>query len=197
MSIRKEAIKENKLERLEAEKGNKNDENYREALENNKKEELYITDCTIDTDLELLIPDSYIPQVAEKIRLYKELDTITKEEDLDKFIADLKDRFGELPPQLVQLTYVVRLRREAIKLGFERIVIKNGITLAYFVNNQVSPYYKSELFTQILTYLNNNPAKFRVKEQNNKLLLRIDKADSIEKVYNLVIQMRFTIFALL
>ncbi|MEG0517353.1 MAG: transcription-repair coupling factor [Bacteroidales bacterium] len=195
--IRKEAVKENKLERMEAEKGYANDEHYKEALEHNKKEELYITDCTIDTDLELLIPDSYIPQVSEKIRLYKELDAITKEADLERFIAELKDRFGELPPQLVQLTYVVRLRREAIKLGFERIVIKNGVALAYFVNNQTSPYYKSELFARILNYLTNNPAQFRVKEQNNKLLLRVENVDSVEKAYNIVIQMIFTIFATL
>lgn len=193
-SIRKEAIKENKLERMEADKGHLNDENYREAIEQNQHEELFITDCTIDTDLELMIPDSYIPQVSEKIRLYKELDTITKESDLEKFMAELKDRFGELPQPLVQLTYVVRLRREAIRLGFERIVIKNGIVLAYFVNNQTSPYYKSELFVKILNYLNNNPQKFRVKEQNNKLLLRIENVSSVEKVYNIIIQMKNGIY---
>lgn len=191
---RKEAIKENKLEIQEASRGQNNEENYREAAQGTKQGEVYLTDCTIDTDLELLIPDSYIPQVSEKIRLYKELDAIIKEEDLTKFTEELKDRFGELPSQLVQLTYVVRLRREAIKLGFERIVIKNGIALAYFVNNQTSPYYRSPLFAGILSYLNNNPVRFSVKEQNQKLLLRVEKIGSMEKMYNLLIQMKEGIF---
>ena len=121
----------------ELEKGEVNSGNYRDTM---KKEEVFITDCSIDTDLELLIPDTYIPQISEKIRLYKELDAITNEGQLDKFIEGFVDRFGQLPEQLLQLTYVVRLRWIAIQLGFERIVIKNGIMLAYFVNNQQSPY---------------------------------------------------------
>ena len=187
---RKEIIRENRLERREAEKGEQNEESYLEAMESSKQEEVYITDCTIDTDLELLIPDSYIPQVSEKIRLYKELDAITKESDLEQFTAELEDRFGALPPQLVQLTYVVRLRREAIRLGFEKIVIKNGIVLAYFVNNQTSPYYKSELFSKILMYLNSHPSRFRVKEQNNKLVLRMENIPGVEKVYTILTQMK-------
>lgn len=155
-----------------------------------KLNEIFITDCSIDTDLELLIPDSYIPQISEKIRLYKELDAITSEEQLKHFIDELRDRFGELPEQLLQLTYVVRLRRLAIKLGFERIVIKSGIMLVYFVNNQKSPYYSSELFSKILTYINNNPQKSRLKEQNNRLLLRVMGVDNMEKAYNIVNQMK-------
>ncbi len=159
-----------------------------------KREEVFITDCSIDTDLELLIPDTYIPQISEKIRLYKELDAMTNEDQLDKFIEGLRDRFGELPVQLEQLTYVVRLRWTAIKLGFERIVIKNGIMLAYFVNNQNSPYYKTELFSNILGYINHNPQRTRIKEQNNKLLLRVMGVESMEMAYNIVSQMKKAVF---
>ncbi len=159
-----------------------------------KREEVFITDCSIDTDLELLIPDTYIPQISEKIRLYKELDAMTNEDQLDKFIEGLRDRFGELPAQLEQLTYVVRLRWAAIKLGFERIVIKNGIMLAYFVNNQNSPYYKTELFSNILGYINHNPQRTRIKEQNNKLLLRVMGVESMEMAYNIVSQMKKAVF---
>ena len=116
----------------------------------------------------------------------KELDTINEESKLQKFIEELKERFGELPEQLMQLTYVVRLRKEAIKLGFERIVIKNGIMLAYFVHNQKSPYYQSDLFASILGYLNGRTKEFRVKEQNNKLMLRVVGVDSMEKAYNII-----------
>ncbi|MBQ3175303.1 MAG: transcription-repair coupling factor [Bacteroidales bacterium] len=175
----------------EMKRGVENSNIYNETL---KEEEIYITDCSIDTDLELLIPDNYIPQISEKIRLYKELDTINEESKLQKFIEELKDRFGELPEQLMQLTYVVRLRKEAIKLGFERIVIKNGIMLAYFVHNQKSPYYQSDLFASILGYLNGRTKEFRVKEQNNKLMLRVVGVDSMEKAYNIVTQMKKAVY---
>ncbi len=175
----------------EMKRGEENSTIFNETL---NEEEIFITDCSIDTDLELLIPDSYIPQISEKIRLYKELDAITEQSRLDKFIEELRDRFGELPEQLMQLTYVVRLRKEAIKLGFERIVIKNGIMLAYFVNNQKSPYYQSQIFASILGYLNGRTKEFRLKEQNNKLMLRVMGVDSMEKAYNIVNQMKKAVY---
>ena len=175
----------------EMKRGERNTSIFNETI---REEEVFITDCSIDTDLELLIPDSYIPQVSEKIRLYKELDAINNEERLKKFIEELRDRFGELPEQLMQLTYVVRLRKEAIKLGFERIVLKNGIMLAYFVNNQRSPYYQSQIFASILGYLNGKPKEFRVKEQNNKLMLRVVGVESMEKAYNIVNQMNKAVY---
>ena len=179
----------------EAKRGVKNEEVYREALQGSKEPESYITDCTIDTDMELLIPDSYISLTSEKIRLYKELDAITTEDALERFTEDLKDRFGELPQQLVQLTYVVRLRREAIKLGFERIVLKNNMMLVYFVSNQQSPYYSTPTFAAILNYINSMPKNMSVTEQNKKLLLKIKGIDTIEKGYNIVFKMKMSIFA--
>ncbi|HNY24650.1 MAG TPA: transcription-repair coupling factor, partial [Bacteroidales bacterium] len=123
-------------------------------------EKEYISDCTIETDLEVMIPDDYISQVPEKIRLYKELDNMREEDQLQRFFAGLEDRFGPVPDPLKQLGYVVRLRRIAIKLGFERIVLKNGIMLAYFINNPQSSYYKSTLFAEILNYISSNPRHF-------------------------------------
>ncbi|MBQ5828193.1 MAG: transcription-repair coupling factor, partial [Bacteroidales bacterium] len=191
----KEEIDERKAIIKEAKKGVKNEELYKEALKGSKEPEKYITDCTIDTDMELLIPDSYISLTSEKIRLYKELDTITTEEGLVKFADDLKDRFGELPPQLVQLMYVVRLRREAILMGFERIVMKNSVMLVYFVSNQQSPYYSTPVFANILNYINSQPKNMQVTEQNKKLLLKIRGIDTIEKGYNVVFNMKMSIFA--
>ena len=167
-----------------------------QAIENPEEAEAeysdtnYITDCSIDTDLELLIPDTYIPQISEKIRLYKELDAITNEEDLKKFTDELIDRFGELPKQLYELTFIVRVRQIAIELGFERIVMKNGVVLAYFVSDQKSSYYSSPLFAGVLNYLNSSPGKFIVKEQNHKLLLRVEGIKSVEKLYNLLNKMK-------
>ena len=179
----------------EAKKGVKNEEMFNLALKGSREPETFITDCTIDTDMELLIPDSYISLTSEKIRLYKELDSIATEEGLVKFTEDLKDRFGELPPQLLQLTYVVRLRWEAIKLGFERIVLKNNIMFVYFVGNQQSPYYSTPVFASILNYINSSPKNMAVTEQNRKLLLKIKGVDTIEKGYNIVFKMKMSIFA--
>ncbi len=164
---------------------------------NNKEENYqYITECTIDTDQELLIPDSYIPQTSEKIRLYKELDAMSKEEDIVKFTNDLTDRFGEIPEQFRQLTYIVRLRREAIILGFERLKIKNGIMIIHFVNNQQSAYYKSPIFAQILKYISQNPKLFgNLRESNNRLVVSVRGITSIEIAYNIVYTMKISIFA--
>ena len=179
----------------EAKKGEKNEQMFQQAVHSNEQIQEYITDCTIDTDMELLIPDSYISITSEKIRLYKELDAITDAEKLDKFIEELKDRFGELPPQLLQLTYVVRLRWEAIKLGFEKIVMKNNMMLVYFIFNQQSPYYSSPVFAKILGYINSSPSNMSVSEQNRKLVLKIKGVNTIEKGYSIVDKMKMSIFA--
>lgn len=156
----------------------------------------FITECTIDTDHELLIPDSYIPQTAEKIRLYKELDAMSREEDIIRFTDDLIDRFGAMPEQLRQLTYIVRLRREAIELGFERLKIKNGIMIIHFVYNQQSPYYKSPIFAQILKYIGENPKIFgNLRESNNRLVVSVRGVTNIEIAYNVVFKMKISIFA--
>jgi transcription-repair coupling factor (superfamily II helicase) len=146
----------------------------------------YITDCSIDTDLELLIPDSYVSQTAEKIRLYKELDTITTDDELNKFKEALVDRFGPLPEQLEQLTFIVKLRQVAIKLGFEKIVLKNGIMLIYFIGDQRSQYYMSELFSNILNKLNSNPSLYSLKQQNKRLYLRISNVYNVEKACKII-----------
>lgn len=144
----------------------------------------FLTDCSIDTDLEVLIPDDYISQVPEKIRLYKELDSIKDEEQLKRFFDSLQDRFGPVPESLRQLGYVVRLRRLAVKLGFERIVLKNGIMLAYFIHNQQSAYYKTSQFSDILDYISKHPMYFQVKEQGDKLFVRVEHVVSVETAYN-------------
>lgn len=180
---------------MEIKQDSSNEELFQEAMQGSREPEKYVTDCTIDTDMELLIPDSYISLISEKIRLYKELDTITSEEALVKFTDDLRDRFGELPDQLVQLTYVVRLRWEALELGFERIVMKNNMMLVYFVGNQQSPYYSSPLFAGILNYINSSYSNMQVSEHNKKLILKIKYIDTIEKGYNVVFKMKMSIFA--
>ncbi|MFA6333967.1 MAG: transcription-repair coupling factor [Bacteroidales bacterium] len=161
-----------------------------DIAERGAKEYEYISDCIIDTDLEILIPDDYIGITAEKIRLYKELDAINEEKELQQFIDAMVDRFGPIPEQVKQLAYTVRLRRLAVELGFEKIVLKNGIMLAYFVSNQLSSYYKSEHFAKILEFLQKQAKRFRLKEQNDKLYITVNSVDSVERAYKIFLEMK-------
>jgi transcription-repair coupling factor (superfamily II helicase) len=150
------------------------------------EDEKYISDCTIDTDMEILIPDDYVNNVAEKMRLYKELDNLTDEAALRNFIESLIDRFGALPPQVNELCNIVRLRWLAIALGFEKMVLKNKLMIAYFVSNQLSLYYRSPVFTTVLDYIQANPRQFKVKEQNEKLILSVTNVTTVEQAIELL-----------
>lgn len=151
----------------------------------------YITDCQVDTDMQLLIPDSYINITAEKIRLYKELDSISDDATLDKFVAELTDRFGPIPDEINQLCFVVRLRKLAISLGIEKIVLKNDKILVYFVFNQSSKYYQSEIFAHIMQYINTKSIdRYKVKNVDGKFYLVIQDVKTIEGAYNLISKMK-------
>ncbi|MDR0668260.1 MAG: transcription-repair coupling factor [Prevotellaceae bacterium] len=128
-------------------------------------------DCAIDTDMEILIPDSYVSQTSEKLRLYKALDSIESEAQLQTIIDELTDRFGALPPEVEQLCQIVRLRRIAIRLGVEKIVLKNRLMILYFISNPLSNYYRSSVFARVLQYVQQRPELFAVKEQNEKLMM--------------------------
>ncbi len=158
--------------------------------EGHRESEEYVSDCTIDTDLEILIPDHYVSVIAEKIRLYKELDAIKAPGELEKFVQGLEDRFGSLPAEAVQLTYIVRLRWLAIELGFEKIILKNGLLIAYFVSNQMSAYYSSGKFASILTYLQQQRKRFRIKEQKEKLYITVENVTSVEQAFNIFLEMK-------
>ncbi|MDR0687236.1 MAG: transcription-repair coupling factor, partial [Prevotellaceae bacterium] len=130
-----------------------------------------LPDCAIETDMELLIPDSYVNNMAEKIRLYRELDNLQSEAEIAAFHARMTDRFGAMPPPAGELLNVVRLRQAAVLLGFEKIILKNSLMVAYFVGNQLSPYYKSAIFETIMQRIAQKPLQLKIKEQNGKLSL--------------------------
>ena len=146
----------------------------------------YVQDCQIDTDLELLFPDSYISNISERIKLYRELDNIETEAKLSEFESHLVDRFGPLPEPSLELLKVVRLRRLAMSLGFEKMVLKNRKLLIYFISDQTSNYYQSPVFSKILTFVQKQPKRFHMKEGNNKLILTISHIDSLQKVEELL-----------
>jgi transcription-repair coupling factor (superfamily II helicase) len=142
-------------------------------------EPVFVEDCQIDTDLELLFPEEYISNISERMNLYRELDQIQRQEDLYMFEKGLIDRFGPLPGPSQDLLQVVNLRQLANRLGFEKIVLKNGKMIGYFVSNQDSPLYKSKVFTRILSFVQKKPRLFRMKEQNNKLTLACEPIHSV------------------
>jgi len=142
-------------------------------------EEQQVFDCTIETDLELLIPDDYISNITERLSLYKELDSLETEQELSLFEKKLNDRFGKMPRQTSELINAVKMRRLASKIGFEKIFIKQGKMIGYFTADQQSPYFQSDSFSRVLNYLKSNPARCWMKESNHKLTLTFGQINSV------------------
>ena len=164
---------------------------FKELYEEENKEEenkIYVRDCSIESDLEILIPDDYVNNVNERLILYRELDEIKDEFNLDKFKQKLIDRFGQLPIPTVELLQTIRLRWIACELGIERIILKNNLFTAYFISNEKSSFYQSSTFTQILKYVQQNHHRVRMEEKNNKLQIRISSiqsiADAIKEIHS-------------
>jgi len=133
----------------------------------------YVDDCVIDIDVPAELPDSYVCQTAEKLRLYRELDNLRTDEELERFRQRLEDRFGPLPDAAGELLDVVRLRREAIRLGMERVKVKNGLMIVHFVGDGNSPFYKSPVFAELLRRVTQRPDKFVLKQSNNRLAMTV------------------------
>lgn len=140
----------------------------------------FVKETVVDTDLQLLIPESYVSNLTERLLLYRELDNITKETDLDIFQDNLRDRFGPLPTEVTELINVVRMRWLAMKIGFEKITLKNNNMLAYFLSKQDSDYYNSPMFKSVLLFAQKTPKQTALKEKNNKLWLTIENVKSVD-----------------
>ena len=145
--------------------------------------ENFVADCTIETDQLALIPDSYIDLTAEKIRIYKELDSLTSEKELKQMSERLADRFGPIPEELSRLFDIVRIRQLGQKLGFEKIIIKNNVIIAFFISNPLSQYYKSSVFSRVLENMSKHPAIFELKQNDNKLRIFVRNIETLSKAY--------------
>ena len=145
--------------------------------------ETFVSDCTIETDQLALIPDSYIDLTAEKIRIYKELDSLTSEKELKQMSERLSDRFGPIPEELSRLFDIVRIRQLGQKLGFEKIIIKNNVIIAFFISNPLSQYYKSTVFSRVLENMSKHPALFELKQNDNKLRIFVRNIETLSKAY--------------
>ena len=145
-----------------------------------KQHSQYISDCAIDTDMEILIPDNYVNNITERLNLYRELDDSNTEEQLLKFETSLRDRFGPVPEQAIELIHTIRLRWLAMEIGFEKLLLKNNRMVGYFIPNQNSPYYQSENFTKVLKFVQQNAKLCKMKETNGKLTLSFENIKSID-----------------
>ena len=123
---------------------------------------------------------------AEKIRIYKELDSLSSEKEMEQMKKRLTDRFGTMPDELLRLFDIVRIRQAGQKLGFEKIIIKNGVMIAFFVTNSMSLYYKSDMFAHILGRINEHPKLFELKQNDNRLRIFVRNVDSISKAYDIL-----------
>ena len=155
-----------------------------------EEEKTYVTDCTIETDMEVRFPADYINSTQERVSLYSELDHTKTEEALMKFTDHLIDRFGPIPKQVNDLLNTVRLRWIAKDLGFEKILLRHHNMTAYFVSNQESRYFESATFQKVMQYIMSHPKRTAVKEANEKLQLTVKEVSTVTQALDLLREMQ-------
>ncbi|MBO6879481.1 transcription-repair coupling factor [Winogradskyella sp.] len=146
---------------------------FADLYKDDGKPKQYVKDITIDTDFELLFPDDYVNNITERLNLYTKLNDIKSEEELDKFESDIIDRFGELPTQVEDLFDSVRLKWIATKMGIEKLVMKKGKMIGYFIQDQQSKFYQSDAFTKVLQFVQMNAGTCKMKEKQTRNGLRL------------------------
>ena len=148
--------------------------------------EAYVEDCTIETDQPAYIPDDYIDVVAEKIRIYKQLDALTEEKEIDRLGKQLEDRFGALPQEVRNLLWVVKIRNLGSRTGFEKIIIKNGMQIMFFVSNPMSGYYQSKQFEKVLDQVNRQSTLYKFNQDGGRLRTVSRGVDSLDKALDVL-----------
>lgn len=147
----------------------------------NAGEKEYVNDCIIESDMELLLPATYVPQNSERISLYQELDSIEREMDLMAFRSRLEDRFGKIPSVTAELLRIPRLRRLARQLGIEKVTLKQESMFLYFVDDSNRAYYQSPMFGKLLNYLQQNSRRCRIREKNSRRSFAISNVPTVEE----------------
>jgi transcription-repair coupling factor (superfamily II helicase) len=156
------------------------------------QEDDFVKDCSIDTDLEILIPDNYVESITERLSLYSRLDNCETEADLNIFHTEMHDRFGPLPPEVEDLFTTVRARKIAVELGFERMFLKNDTLKCFFVSNPDSPYFQSEVFNGILTFLQTGTNKAKLKQVGKNGILVVEGITTMNELYSFLQKMHGT-----
>jgi transcription-repair coupling factor (superfamily II helicase) len=159
---------------------------YANPEEGGQRDSEYVRETFIESDLELMFPPTYIPNDSERVSLYRELDKMEEERDINAFVERLKDRFGKIPKEGKELIRVVRLRRLAKKLGMEKIVLKKEQMSVFFISNPHSLYYTSEAFDKLLAFIKEHPRRCALREQNNKRSIIIKDVPCVETACSLL-----------
>ncbi len=163
---------------------------FKDLYKEENEEKDYVKDITIDADFELLFPDDYVNNITERLNLYTQLNNLKTEDSLQIFEQELIDRFGELPTQVVDLLNSVRIKWIATKLGFEKIIMKQGKFVGYFVSDQQSNFYKSAIFTKVLQFVQSHANVCKMKEKQTRkglrLLLTFEDINTIEKALHAI-----------
>jgi transcription-repair coupling factor (superfamily II helicase) len=131
----------------------------------------YVSDCVLETDLEILIPDHYVTDITERLSIYRELDNLASETALEEYRIQLKDRFGKIPEQTLALLDAIKLRWLAKEIGFEKLTLKNDTLIGFFVSKQDAPYYQSHAFTRVLNFIKSNPPGYKMYQKGEGLRL--------------------------
>ena len=156
---------------------------FADLYKDDGKPKQYVKDITIDTDFELLFPDDYVNNITERLNLYTKLNEIKTEEELQKFESEIIDRFGELPTQVQDLFDSVRLKWIAAKMGLEKVIMKKGKLIGYFIQDQKSKFYQSNDFSKVLQFVQMNASKCKMKEKQSRnglrLLITFDKINNV------------------
>jgi transcription-repair coupling factor (superfamily II helicase) len=159
---------------------------YADERAENTSTNVFVTDCQIDSDLEVLFSNEYIENVSERISLYRELDNINNESELLEFEKRLEDRFGKVPTEGQSLMLVVRLRWLAMKYGIEKLILKNERMTAFLVSNPQSPYYQSEIFGKLLQFMTSHPRQCQLREQNHRRSVVFSDVKTVEKAFEVL-----------
>jgi transcription-repair coupling factor (superfamily II helicase) len=176
--ILEEAMQELKAEEFQ--------ELYREELERTQD---FVSETVLETDMALLIPDDYVSSISERIQLYRKLDETNDDEGLRQFRVEIQDRFGPIPQETEELLASIELRRMANTIGFEKLILKNGSMIGYFVADQQSPYYQSPKFTRVLEFLKHHHHLGKMYEKNSSLRMSFTKVLSIDDARGLLTKM--------
>jgi len=170
---------------------------FKDLYADHQKEEdkIYVKETQIDTSFEILFPDDYINNISERLNLYTKLNELKTEEELQKFESELEDRFGELPTEAVDLLNSVRVKWIASHIGIEKLILKQGKMIGYFISDQQSAFYQSKIFSKVLQYVQTHPQQCKMKEKQTRnglrLLLSFDKITSVDKALKVMQPLNF------
>jgi transcription-repair coupling factor (superfamily II helicase) len=162
---------------------------FRSLFETNLNQvaETLKVDCQIETDLRILIPETYIQSISERLALYTRLDEIEEENGLNEFIQEIQDRFGEMPLEVKDLTELVRIRWKAQVLGIEKILLKSNILKLHFVSSENHPNLTNNVITKVIGFVNSRKNQCQLREKAGKLILQIEKIGSIKELNTILV----------